>query len=160
MMKHLLVLFQRKWTPWKMRSSLLMKSRCCFNIPTVVLFGSNIAGGHQPNHSRPATTRVFCPTHFFKERKLRPQVKEGVRNPAEVWKPLQYRTNVIPSKKKKNNLPVFNMQAGTGFMWMTLLTQDAVEKQIQSHREVHQKQMSSLRDELETKEKLITEQQE
>lgn len=43
---------------------------------------------------------------------------------------------------------------------MTLLTQDAVEKQIQSHREVHQKQMSSLRDELETKEKLITEQQE
>uniref|UniRef100_A0A8C1LXZ6 Kinesin-like protein n=1 Tax=Cyprinus carpio TaxID=7962 RepID=A0A8C1LXZ6_CYPCA len=32
----------------------------------------------------------------------------------------------------------------------------AVEKQIQSHREVHQKQISSLRDELETKEKLIT----
>uniref|UniRef100_A0A8C1D2J8 Kinesin-like protein n=1 Tax=Cyprinus carpio carpio TaxID=630221 RepID=A0A8C1D2J8_CYPCA len=30
------------------------------------------------------------------------------------------------------------------------------EKQIQSHREVHQKQISSLRDELETKEKLIT----
>ncbi|XDV27912.1 hypothetical protein PO909_031357 [Leuciscus waleckii] len=33
---------------------------------------------------------------------------------------------------------------------------DAVEKQIQSHREAHQKQISSLRDELETKEKLIT----
>ncbi|XP_040926554.1 kinesin-1 heavy chain-like isoform X2 [Betta splendens] len=34
---------------------------------------------------------------------------------------------------------------------------DAVEKQIQSHREVHQRQISSLRDELESKEKLITE---
>ncbi|XP_070842136.1 kinesin-1 heavy chain-like [Chaetodon trifascialis] len=34
---------------------------------------------------------------------------------------------------------------------------DAVEKQIQSHREIHQKQISSLRDELDTKEKLITE---
>ncbi|XP_035512112.1 kinesin-1 heavy chain-like [Morone saxatilis] len=34
---------------------------------------------------------------------------------------------------------------------------DAVEKQIQSHRETHQKQISSLRDELDTKEKLITE---
>uniref|UniRef100_A0A8C1M0E1 Kinesin-like protein n=1 Tax=Cyprinus carpio TaxID=7962 RepID=A0A8C1M0E1_CYPCA len=37
---------------------------------------------------------------------------------------------------------------------------EAVEKQIQSHREVHQKQISSLRDELETKEKLITDLQE
>ncbi|XP_029698981.1 kinesin-1 heavy chain-like isoform X2 [Takifugu rubripes] len=36
---------------------------------------------------------------------------------------------------------------------------DAVEKQIQSHREIHQKQIGSLRDELETKEKLMTEQQ-
>uniref|UniRef100_A0A3Q0S4M0 Kinesin-like protein n=1 Tax=Amphilophus citrinellus TaxID=61819 RepID=A0A3Q0S4M0_AMPCI len=34
---------------------------------------------------------------------------------------------------------------------------DAVEKQILSHREAHQKQISSLRDELDTKEKLITE---
>ncbi|XP_041817117.1 kinesin-1 heavy chain-like [Chelmon rostratus] len=34
---------------------------------------------------------------------------------------------------------------------------DAVEKQIQSHRGIHQKQISSLRDELDTKEKLITE---
>ncbi|KAM9337578.1 kinesin-1 heavy chain-like [Symphorus nematophorus] len=34
---------------------------------------------------------------------------------------------------------------------------DAVEKQIQSHREIHQKQISSLRDELDSKEKLITE---
>ncbi len=34
------------------------------------------------------------------------------------------------------------------------------EKQIQSHREAHQKQLSSLRDELETKEKLITDLQE
>ncbi|XP_070708795.1 kinesin-1 heavy chain-like [Pempheris klunzingeri] len=34
---------------------------------------------------------------------------------------------------------------------------DAVEKQIQSHRETHQKQISSLRDELDSKEKLITE---
>uniref|UniRef100_A0A672Q4M1 Kinesin-like protein n=1 Tax=Sinocyclocheilus grahami TaxID=75366 RepID=A0A672Q4M1_SINGR len=33
---------------------------------------------------------------------------------------------------------------------------EAVEKQIQSHRETHQKQISSLRDELETKVKLIT----
>uniref|UniRef100_A0A8C1FVY7 Kinesin-like protein n=1 Tax=Cyprinus carpio carpio TaxID=630221 RepID=A0A8C1FVY7_CYPCA len=33
----------------------------------------------------------------------------------------------------------------------------AVEHQIQNHREAHQKQLSSLRDELETKEKLITE---
>ncbi|XP_038154129.1 kinesin-1 heavy chain-like isoform X2 [Cyprinodon tularosa] len=33
----------------------------------------------------------------------------------------------------------------------------AVEKQIQSHREAHQKQISSLRDELDQKEKLITE---
>lgn len=47
-----------------------------------------------------------------------------------------------------------------GLMSMTLWTQDAVEKQIQSHREIHQKQISSLRDELETKEKLMTEQQE
>lgn len=45
-------------------------------------------------------------------------------------------------------------------MWLTLLTQDAVEKQIQSHREIHQKQISSLRDELDTKEKLTTELQE
>uniref|UniRef100_A0AAR2J2U6 Kinesin-like protein n=1 Tax=Pygocentrus nattereri TaxID=42514 RepID=A0AAR2J2U6_PYGNA len=36
----------------------------------------------------------------------------------------------------------------------------AVEQQIQNHREAHQKQLSSLRDELETKEKLITELQE
>ncbi|XP_063063189.1 kinesin-1 heavy chain isoform X2 [Engraulis encrasicolus] len=34
---------------------------------------------------------------------------------------------------------------------------EAVEKQIQGHREAHQKQISSLRDELDTKEKLITE---
>ncbi|XP_015232984.1 PREDICTED: kinesin-1 heavy chain-like, partial [Cyprinodon variegatus] len=34
---------------------------------------------------------------------------------------------------------------------------EAVEKQIQSHREAHQKQISSLRDELDQKEKLITE---
>uniref|UniRef100_A0AAR2LBP7 Kinesin-like protein n=1 Tax=Pygocentrus nattereri TaxID=42514 RepID=A0AAR2LBP7_PYGNA len=34
---------------------------------------------------------------------------------------------------------------------------EAVEKQIQSHREAHQKQISSLRDELDSKEKLITE---
>uniref|UniRef100_A0AAY4AQG0 Kinesin-like protein n=1 Tax=Denticeps clupeoides TaxID=299321 RepID=A0AAY4AQG0_9TELE len=34
---------------------------------------------------------------------------------------------------------------------------EAVEKQIQSHRETHQKQISSLRDELDKKEKLITE---
>ncbi|XP_053367328.1 kinesin-1 heavy chain isoform X2 [Clarias gariepinus] len=33
----------------------------------------------------------------------------------------------------------------------------AVDQQIQNHREAHQKQLSSLRDELETKEKLITE---
>uniref|UniRef100_A0A4W4E5M2 Kinesin-like protein n=1 Tax=Electrophorus electricus TaxID=8005 RepID=A0A4W4E5M2_ELEEL len=36
----------------------------------------------------------------------------------------------------------------------------AVEQQIQNHREAHQKQLSSLRDELENKEKLITELQE
>nr|XP_046226860.1 kinesin-1 heavy chain-like isoform X2 [Scatophagus argus] len=36
---------------------------------------------------------------------------------------------------------------------------DAVEKQIQSHREAHQKQLSSLRDELDNKEKLIMEMQ-
>uniref|UniRef100_A0A671YIQ1 Kinesin-like protein n=1 Tax=Sparus aurata TaxID=8175 RepID=A0A671YIQ1_SPAAU len=35
--------------------------------------------------------------------------------------------------------------------------QDAVERQIQSHREIHQKQISSLRDELDNKEKLLTE---
>ncbi|XP_013883187.1 kinesin-1 heavy chain [Austrofundulus limnaeus] len=34
---------------------------------------------------------------------------------------------------------------------------EAVEKQIQSHREAHQKQISSLRDELDNKEKVITE---
>uniref|UniRef100_A0AAQ4Q5G6 Kinesin-like protein n=1 Tax=Gasterosteus aculeatus aculeatus TaxID=481459 RepID=A0AAQ4Q5G6_GASAC len=34
---------------------------------------------------------------------------------------------------------------------------DAVEKQIQSHREIHQKQIGSLRDELDHKEKLMTE---
>ncbi|XP_049602617.1 kinesin-1 heavy chain isoform X2 [Syngnathus scovelli] len=34
---------------------------------------------------------------------------------------------------------------------------EAVEKQIHSHREAHQKQISSLRDELDSKEKLITE---
>ncbi|XP_054893792.1 kinesin-1 heavy chain-like isoform X1 [Poeciliopsis prolifica] len=34
---------------------------------------------------------------------------------------------------------------------------EAVEKQIQSHREAHQKQIGSLRDELDSKEKLITE---
>ncbi|NXU63374.1 KINH protein, partial [Horornis vulcanius] len=36
----------------------------------------------------------------------------------------------------------------------------AVEQQIQSHRETHQKQISSLRDEVDAKEKLITELQE
>ncbi|XP_060949586.1 kinesin-1 heavy chain-like [Limanda limanda] len=34
---------------------------------------------------------------------------------------------------------------------------EAVEKQIQSHRETHQRQISSLRDELDTKERVITE---
>lgn len=41
-----------------------------------------------------------------------------------------------------------------------LCAQDAVEKQIQSHREIHQKQIGSLRDELDHKEKLMTELQE
>lgn len=41
-----------------------------------------------------------------------------------------------------------------------VIAQAAVEHQIQNHREAHQKQLSSLRDELETKEKLITELQE
>lgn len=41
-----------------------------------------------------------------------------------------------------------------------IIGQTAVEQQIQNHREAHQKQLSSLRDELETKEKLITELQE
>eukprot|EP00069_Balaena_mysticetus_P004953 bmy_17621T0 len=36
------------------------------------------------------------------------------------------------------------------------ITKQAVEQQIQSHRETHQKQISSLRDEVEAKEKLIT----
>ncbi|ELW48455.1 Kinesin-1 heavy chain [Tupaia chinensis] len=36
------------------------------------------------------------------------------------------------------------------------ISQQAVEQQIQSHRETHQKQISSLRDEVEAKEKLIT----
>uniref|UniRef100_A0A8C5IAP1 Kinesin-like protein n=1 Tax=Gouania willdenowi TaxID=441366 RepID=A0A8C5IAP1_GOUWI len=40
------------------------------------------------------------------------------------------------------------------------LSAQAVEKQIHSHREAHQKQISSLRDELDIKEKLITELQE
>uniref|UniRef100_A0A6Q2YZ50 Kinesin-like protein n=1 Tax=Esox lucius TaxID=8010 RepID=A0A6Q2YZ50_ESOLU len=42
----------------------------------------------------------------------------------------------------------------------TLTHSEAVEQQIQSHREAHQKQISSLRDELDNKEKLITELQE
>lgn len=37
---------------------------------------------------------------------------------------------------------------------------DTVEKQIQSHREIHQKQISSLRDQLDHEEKLMTELQE
>lgn len=41
-----------------------------------------------------------------------------------------------------------------------LCVQEAVEKQIHSHRDAHQKQISSLRDELDNKEKLITELQE
>jgi len=40
------------------------------------------------------------------------------------------------------------------------LVQEAVDKQIHSHREAHHKQISSLRDELDSKEKLITELQE
>lgn len=32
-------LFQRKWTPWRMRSSPLMKSRCCFAVLAAVWFG-------------------------------------------------------------------------------------------------------------------------
>lgn len=43
---------------------------------------------------------------------------------------------------------------------LTVCLQEAVEKQIQSHREAHQRQISSLRDELDVKEKLITELQE
>ena len=35
--------------------------------------------------------------------------------------------------------------------------QEAVERQIQFHRETHQKQISSLRDELDNKDKLMTE---
>lgn len=45
-------------------------------------------------------------------------------------------------------------------MWLLTYVQEAVEKQIQSHREAHQRQISSLRDELDSKEKLITELQE
>lgn len=45
-------------------------------------------------------------------------------------------------------------------MTLCVCVQAAVEQQIQNHREAHQKQLSSLRDELETKEKLITELQE
>lgn len=41
-----------------------------------------------------------------------------------------------------------------------LSLQEAVEQQIHSHRDAHQKQISSLRDELDNKEKLITELQE
>lgn len=41
-----------------------------------------------------------------------------------------------------------------------VVSQEAVDKQIHSHREAHQKQISSLRDELDNKEKLITELQE
>lgn len=41
-----------------------------------------------------------------------------------------------------------------------LAVQEAVEKQIHSHREAHHKQISSLRDELDNKEKLITDLQE
>lgn len=41
-----------------------------------------------------------------------------------------------------------------------MIGQTAVEQQIHNHREAHQKQLSSLRDELEIKEKLITELQE
>ena len=43
---------------------------------------------------------------------------------------------------------------------MLALLQESVEKQIQSHRETHQRQISNLRDELDAKEKLITELQE
>uniref|UniRef100_A0A4W6C4U0 Kinesin-like protein n=1 Tax=Lates calcarifer TaxID=8187 RepID=A0A4W6C4U0_LATCA len=40
---------------------------------------------------------------------------------------------------------------------MLAFPQEAVEKQIQSHREAHQRQISSLRDDLDNKEKLLTE---
>ena len=43
---------------------------------------------------------------------------------------------------------------------LCVFLQEAVEKQIHSHREAHQRQISSLRDELDNKEKLITELQE
>lgn len=45
-------------------------------------------------------------------------------------------------------------------LYVYVCVQEAVEKQIHSHREAHQKQISSLRDELDNKEKLITELQE
>uniref|UniRef100_A0A8C0CNW5 Kinesin-like protein n=1 Tax=Balaenoptera musculus TaxID=9771 RepID=A0A8C0CNW5_BALMU len=50
---------------------------------------------------------------------------------------------------------------GTRFqLLMSYISIQAVEQQIQSHRETHQKQISSLRDEVEAKEKLITDLQE
>ncbi|CAF97750.1 unnamed protein product, partial [Tetraodon nigroviridis] len=42
------------------------------------------------------------------------------------------------------------------FLSISSFSDEAVEKQIHSHREAHQKQISSLRDELDNKEKLIT----
>lgn len=76
-----------------------------------------------------------------------------IQSANEVKVDLSCQLGVKHSSKQKCSFPVELCD------WLCAL-QEAVEKQIQSHREVHQRQISSLRDELDSKEKLITELQE
>lgn len=68
--------------------------------------------------------------------------------------------NEIQSANEVKVGPIITTHVLTRASIHLVFLQDAVERQIQSHREVHQRQISSLRDELDSKEKLITELQE
>ncbi|KAF4084948.1 hypothetical protein AMELA_G00111860 [Ameiurus melas] len=65
----------------------------------------------------------------------------------------------VHAMEKENEIQTAN-EVKTLHYSTLLFSGAAVEQQIQNHREAHQKQLSSLRDELEIKEKLITELQE
>ncbi|XP_017338589.1 kinesin-1 heavy chain isoform X2 [Ictalurus punctatus] len=62
----------------------------------------------------------------------------------------------VHAMEKENEIQTAN-EVKTLHYSTLLFSGAAVEQQIQNHREAHQKQLSSLRDELEIKEKLITE---
>uniref|UniRef100_A0A8C9WF13 Kinesin-like protein n=1 Tax=Scleropages formosus TaxID=113540 RepID=A0A8C9WF13_SCLFO len=73
---------------------------------------------------------------------------------AKIKSLTEYLQNVEQKKRQlEENVDALNEE-------LVKISAQAVERQIQNHREAHQKQISSLRDELDKKEKLITDLQE